>query len=642
MAARIRMATAVRPSRRSASVATRERAIIRGAFAPRPRGDLVEWADTHRMLSPEANIAAAEAGVPLPYSTSTTPYVREPMLALSSRETEQVVLMFPAQDGKTEILNNFVGWRIHWFPRPILVMYPTEGMAETWSKTRLAPMLRDTPALRGKVRDARSRDSNNTILHKIFPGGSVTAVGSKSAAELSSRPMADVIVDEADRCEKSIKREGDAISLAFRRATTAGRGKRLIISSPTLKGDSRIYDEYMAGTQEEMHVPCPRCGVYQYLEWGSPDTPHGMKWDSPNSDPYYACKACSARIEEAEKPWMIARYRWVAQNPAAGPRVRSFKKSGLTASLASWRKQRDEWRQAQHHPFQLQQFVNTVLVELWDPDRDNRLSSDDLYGRLERYPAEVPGGVALLVRTTDVQDDRIETSVWGFGAGEEMWLIDFELIPGNPSAPVSRLDSPWRRHDELLAKAYRHEHGAKLLPQLTFIDSGGHATSTVYDYARSRQRLNVYATKGANVESAPLLSTPRHQAKANVVLYMIGASTAKDTIQRRLARITKPGPGYIHLPKKEWLDRPRVEQFTNELRRPKIVDGRVKRPWVQSGPNEMLDMAGGALAALQRFGYDRIQRLGEEAQALRREGLKASSPAPPPAPASGLLSEVEW
>jgi phage terminase large subunit GpA-like protein len=85
------------------------------------------------------------------------------MDAASDPAIETVVIMSSAQVGKTEIINNVVVYHIHQDPSPILVVHPTIEMAETWSKDRLAPMLRDTPVLAGRVKDPRSRDSGNTL-----------------------------------------------------------------------------------------------------------------------------------------------------------------------------------------------------------------------------------------------------------------------------------------------------------------------------------------------------------------------------------------------------------------------------------------------------------------------------------------------
>jgi phage terminase large subunit GpA-like protein len=626
--------------RRAADV---ERAVFRQVFAPRVRMSLLEWAETRRYLSPEANALAADAGGAVRYSTALTPYHREPMLALSDPQTEYVVCKFPSQDGKTEILNNFIGWRIDLEPGPMLVLQPTKEMAEAWSMDRLAPMIRDTKELTGKVRDARSRDADNTILHKKFPGGHLTAVGSNSAAGLASRPIRDVTADEVDRCAKSAGTEGDSLRLAFRRTTTFRRGKKLLISSPTIKGESRIDAEYQLGTQEEWHVACPHCGELQFLVWGGPDMKYGLKWEpeQPDTAHYVCVQGCV--IEEHEKGGMIAAGQWLAQNPDAGPRRRSFWKNALSSNLVSWRKLVHEWIEVQGKPEELQQFMNTVLCELWSPVEGEEVGAEGLIRRLGvGYPpgGHVPDGVAVLTRSVDVQGDRLETAVWGWGDGEEAWLLEHEIIPGDPGA-----GEVWKELDGVRRRVYRTAAGVGLRPLVTFIDSGGHAAKEVYAYTRARAAKKVFAIKGASTEGHPLLGRPTRNNAAKAILYLVGSFTGKESLMRRLVSVTVPGPRYIHLP--EWLDGEQIAQFTRErLINRLIKGGGRKRVWEVLGRNEMIDLYVYALAGLQRLGPMTVKNLGAIAKKQTTDAIAAASaraqprpptPAPPPRSGGGFV-----
>ena len=118
------------------------------------------------------------------------------------------------------LLDNMVGFHVHHDPAPILVLQPTLEMGDAWSKDRLAPMLRDTPALRGKVADPKARASGNTKRHKSFVGGHITIAGANSPASLASRPIRIVMADEVDRYPPSAGTEGDPVSLARKRTTT--------------------------------------------------------------------------------------------------------------------------------------------------------------------------------------------------------------------------------------------------------------------------------------------------------------------------------------------------------------------------------------------------------------------------------------
>ena len=156
------------------------------------------------------------------------------MDACSDPKIKEVVIMAGAQLGKSEVLLNIIGYHIDNDPSPILMLQPTESMAQAFSKDRIANgLLRSTPCLAGKVKDPRARDSNNTTLHKIFPGGSLSLVGANSPAGLASRPIRVLLVDELDRAPASAGSEGDPLNLAKKRTATFWNRKIVIVSTPT-------------------------------------------------------------------------------------------------------------------------------------------------------------------------------------------------------------------------------------------------------------------------------------------------------------------------------------------------------------------------------------------------------------------------
>ena len=267
---------------------------IAKVLSPPPELTVSQWADKYRKLSPESS---AEPGQ---WNTDRAPYQREIMDAVVDAAVETVVIMSSAQVGKTELILNTIGYYIDYDPSPILCLQPTLEMAQAFSKDRLAKMIRDTPVLRGKVKDARARDSENTILHKSFPGGHITMVGANSAAGLASRPIRIVLMDEIDRFPPSAGSEGNPIKLAEKRTTTFWNRKKIKVSTPTIKGRSQIETEYLSSSKEEWCVPCPCCGKYQPYEWGRIRI----------SDVTMECKYCGEHFKETE--WKERPGKWIA------------------------------------------------------------------------------------------------------------------------------------------------------------------------------------------------------------------------------------------------------------------------------------------------------------------------------------------
>jgi phage terminase large subunit GpA-like protein len=207
-------------------------------LTPPPALTIADWADAKRRLSSEAS---AEPGQ---WRTSRAAYQRGIMDAISDPEIESVVVMSSAQVGKTELLLNTVGFHVEQDPAPIMVVMPTERDAETWSKDRFSPMARDTPCLRGRISNPRSRDGNNKILHKKFPGGHLTIVGANAPSGLASRPIRTLLCDEVDRYPFSAGAEGDPVNLARKRTVTFWNRKSVLVSTPTIRGSSRIETAY--------------------------------------------------------------------------------------------------------------------------------------------------------------------------------------------------------------------------------------------------------------------------------------------------------------------------------------------------------------------------------------------------------------
>lgn len=507
------------------------RDIVKNTLAPPPDLTVSEWADNYRRLSSESS---AEPGQ---WRTDRAPYQREILDSVNDPELEKIVIMASAQVGKTELILNTVGYHIDFDPAPILLMQPTEALAKSFSKERLAPMLRDSPALKNKVSDVKTRDGGNTTLQKSFPGGYIALVGANAPSGLASRPIRVLLADEVDRFPASAGTEGDPLSLAEKRTNNFYNKKKIFVSTPTVKGVSRIETEFEGSTKEHWNLPCPSCREYQPLRWSQ------IHFDK-NDDKvqvHHVCKYCGALHNEYE--WKDNPGRWIAEHPEAS--YRGFHLNEFVSPWRKWRQIVDDFLDAKRKgPEAMKVWVNTSLGETWEEEGD-QLDESELSSRREEYPAEIPDEVKILTAAVDTQDDRFEIEVVGWGAGKESWGIQYHQIYGDLSQPQI-----WNELDEYLSRTWTKQDGTRFGIACTCIDSGGHFTQEVYRFTVSRETRRIYAIKGKGSQAGEYVSLINGYSRTKPLkslLVNIGVDEGKAKVMSSL-KIKEHGPGYCHFP----------------------------------------------------------------------------------------------
>lgn len=593
-------------------------------WAPPPRLTVSEWADTYRKLSSESS---AEAGQ---YKTSRVEYARGMMDAIAQHET--VVLMTSAQVTKTTIIENMIGYHIHLDPCPMLFINPTLEMSETFSKDRLAPMLRDCECFKGLVAPTRSRDKNSTILHKVFRGGHLTMAGANSPASLASRPVRVVLFDEVDRFALSAGMEGDPVKLAMRRATRFWNRKFLLASTPTVKGKSRIEKLWNLSDKRKFFVPCPHCHEPQVLKFEQ------IKFKADQLKPieeqaataFYECEHCQGQIFDKHKPEMISQGQWraTAEGTTAG-----FHIWEAYFPQTPWSKIIAEFLEAKDDPELFKTFINTVLGELWEEQETETLDWEKLFNRAERYePLTVPHPATLLTAGVDVQGDRLECSVWAWGDQEQGWLIYHAVFWGDPTE-----DGVWVDLDLFLQSKFTHESGVELGITATAIDTG-YKHQDVYNFVRRRPGRGLYCTKGSSKPTAPVIDKPTSQEvnwrgkplRRPIRLWPVGTEICKVTIHARL-NLPKVGRGYLHFP--VGIEPEYYEQLCAERREKKLIKGFEKWEWVKVRKrNEALDCLVYAYAIAELIGLKRMNWSEYRKKVIiapQRQEAGASSPEPP-------------
>ena len=559
---------------------------------PDPVLTVSKWADKNRMLTSKT------AAIPGPWRTSITPYLKKIMDCLSvTSKIERVVFMKASQIGATEAGNNFMGYAIHHVPGPMLYVLPTVEAVKRASKQRISTMIEETPALRDRVAEPRTRNSSNTILMKEFPGGSLMMTGANSAVGLREMAARYLFLDEVDAYPLDVDGEGDPINLAIKRTQTFyGKRKIFIISTPTIKGISRIEREFQDTDQQKYYVPCPHCSTKQPLNWSQ------IQWD--DNDPttaHYVCSECHGHIHEEDKEIMLEQGEWVAEAESSNDKTIGFHLSALysPSQWYPWSQAVKEYLASKDDPALLKTWVNTTLGETWD-EPGTQVDSNMLYYRREEYKAEVPNDAMVITAGVDVQGDRLEAEAVGWDEQKASWSIDYQIFWGDPD-----YDDVWLQLDEWLKKAWKHETGHRLYIQCACIDSGGHLTQRVYNFCKTRTKRRVFAIKGVGGMGRQIASSPSHKKsgteKRPVPLFTIGVDTAKEVLYSRLLK-TEEGAGYCHFPNHE---PPYTEQYFEQLTAEKLVTKTVKglpKPVWELTPgkrNEALDCRVYAMAGLE-------------------------------------------
>lgn len=637
-----------------APIADRRRAFF-SSLRPDPLQTVAEYAD-------ECLHLPSFAPVPGQWRTSRTPFLKEIMECLSPRHRcKKVVFMKPVQIGGTQVAVNWVAYTMDRSPTAMLFYEPIIDMAKRLTKEKLDPVIRSTPTLRGKVKDARSRDSGNTTYRKEYLGGFLNILWANSSASARSTSAPRIVLDEVDEYEHDVGDQGHPCDLIVKRAAAYGRYKIFELSTPTLEDTSRIERQYLLGSQGRYHVPCPFCGHYQHLVWEQlVYTFDGIKRPE---DAAYQCEGCQQLIDERHKTWMMdsVRAKWIHAYPERLDEAASFHLNLLYQPAGwayPWSRLAKDYIEAYGKlkagdPAPMKTFTNTVLAKTWKEKLD-KVNQDSLYQRREVYEAIVPSGVVLLTAGVDIQDNRIEAEIVGWGVGDESWCIEYRIFQGSPSSP-----KVWMELTDWLQATYQHACGKELRVESIGIDTGGHHTKEAYGFVE-KYRGMCFALKGSSQDGAPPIPKrdPNRLRNRRLKLYLIGTNALKDTIFARM-KLTEPGPGYLHFPRRDGYDEEYFKGLASEVKKPKYKP----RSSVQIGffydkiytRNEPLDLKVYNLAAMMLLNPN-MAKLAAKMQLPAQMEIKApeevepsrpwvprtpvaaavATPAPPPAPGGDL------
>lgn len=600
--------------------------VVKEAFENgiRPKEDINvwQWADRFRILSVKTS---SEPGK---FRTDRVPYMREIMCELSHQSPTQIVVFKKAaQVGATEAGNNWIGYTIDQDPCTMMVVWPSLGDVKKNSKLRVDPLIEKTPCLAAKVGNGKAKDKGNTALFKDFDDGALILTGANAPGGLRSVPAKKSFMDEIDGYPDDAGGEGDPIALVAARSRTFSKRKSFRVSTPTYAGKSKIHKQFMMSDQRFYYVPCPHCNERQILGHENHEDPFStfdhLHYETQTTDAgeevvtdaWISCKKCGEIIEEHHKPKMLRDGEWIKHNPQSN--VAGFHLHGLYSPLGwySWKQICQDYVDAKRSgdPEDMKTFVNTGLGECYE-DKGERPAEDKLFSRREAYDiGMVPRGVVFLTCAVDVQKDRLEAEVHGWGRGREKWVIERKFIMGDPED-----DETWENLEEYITGTFPHVDGYEIPIRTCAIDSG-HQAQKVYNFCRKFDPKRVFPIKGRQ-EMTVMVGTPKgvdvkvsgKTIKNGVKLWTIGTNLIKSEIYGDLKKDEPQDllegfpPGFTHFPmldKEYFLQLVAEERVISKNKKGyPVVEWRKKRD-----RNETLDLHVYNRAAAHIFGIDRFK-----------------------------------
>ena len=566
-----------------------------------------EWAEKYRVLDSKSS------AMPGPWRNDKTPYLTGVMDEFCNFDTEEIILAKASQLGGTEALFNMMGWIIQQDPSPTMAVYPSDVLSESISVNRLQPMFRLSPPLKERWKE---NDSTKTELQ--FDGMYLTLVGSNSPANLASRPVRFLFLDEVDKYPGATKKEADPIKLARERTKTFHNSKVFMTSTPTLKSGHIWQALEEADVEKHYFVPCPHCGKMIELKWSQITFPNedGMSYMDRAELANYVCQECGCIITDQDKPQMLRFGEWrVVRQNAALARTVAFWINTLYSPFVRFSEIAREFLKSKDDPEALQNFVNSWLAEPWE-DTKLKTSADTVMERQADLPElVVPEWAKILTGGVDVQETSVYWTIRAWGN----YLTSQNIAHGQALS--------FAEVERVMNLSYGKEDGSQMVVQLALIDSGDN-TDAVYDFCASNSEWAL-PSKGSShpmTTHFKLSTVNKADSRAyGMKLVLIDTGKYKDMIAGRMKKKNGPGSWMVY----QGCDREYAEQVTSEHKVNVRSGNRTVQEWKQKtshADNHYLDCEVYAMTAADILGARSLHL--EEVEIEPRTEAKPPEPKP--------------
>ncbi len=561
------------------------------ALVARPREQMTGsmWAERYRVLT---SVTSSVTG---PWQSSLFKVSEGVLNAVTNDNVAEVAWCSGTQNSKTETILNALGYLIHQTPAPVMVVYPEKDDCKSMSDIRVADMI-DNARDGILVKRIEMTDRRRNVFSVPFVGGILSFAWATNVNKLASKPVKYIFLDEIDKYQ-NIKGHGSPLALVRERQKAFPHSKIFMASSPTYEEGAIWQAVSESDYVFKYHTPCPHCDssiIFNYEQVRQSD----------DNIAYYECPCCAEAIHNKDKNNMLANGNWLTLDGVTLDEVLQtgsklhlgFFSSSFHSPFISFTDIYKKYEQTKDNPEEFKVFVNGWLGQPYDDSLTGMEHvADELLARVESYE-KVPAEVLRITAGVDIQKDRIEVLVKGWGKGRENWDIDKRVLYGDPTQPIV-----WDELLELINTVYDTDDNRRLLIACTAIDSG-YLAHEVYEFCLKYKRLNVFAVKGSSRRDAPAIAAPTRVGRnKNVKLFSMGVHGLKTTVYHMLAQ-TEIGAGYMHF-KESICDKAYFEQLTAEKLVAYVERGKRYETWEKvRDRNEVLDMTIYNLVALYILG----------------------------------------
>lgn len=577
----------------------------------------------------ESVVITAVGGVNGPWNPAVTPYMIEPMNTLSSRLFTGVVFAGPARSGKTQsLVDCFIAYSVTASPADMMLLFPTERLAYDFSKRRLRRLNRDSPVMASFLSDNRHDNAVGTIIYRH---GMMLNTGWPTSSQVAQRDIRNMAISDYDSMPDDVDGEGEVWGVAQKRTQQFGSAgmtvaesspKRPIIKStwekitpheapPTAGGVLSLYNR---GDRRLWFWQCNHCS-----EWfecpALPSYEDKGESSASSKTAFVACPSCGGIHHQKDKRDLNISGKWLREGEYitpdgtisgthTTPKTASFWLKGCAASFQTWEELLFRYlsaTEAYARTGEEAALITTHNVDQGVPYLPmalrNSRSVDDLVTRQTEANRKVANsGVRFIVTAVDVQSNRFEVLVTGYGVDLQSWIIDrYKMGISNRTLSTGEADTldpaghaeDWDVLTPLIDMEYEVEGSSSKLKNLYLgVDYGGqkgvHSRSLAW-WRRvrkagkgSKTRLvrgegRAFDSKIPRVRETYPDTTSRKKtisaARGDVPILALHVNAIKDAVFANLNR-EEIGPGYIHLP--EWLKVSYLEEVVSEIRGEKM------------------------------------------------------------------------